>query len=211
MRELQFQVLPPSQRAFWEVLSANADLLKENGYYLAGGTGLALQLGHRESVDFDFFSEKKDTAVKMEQWMQKIPGFRMRGMESDALDAEIGDVKVSFIGSYKYPMIESPVESHGIRIASATDIGLMKLLAITHRATPRDYIDLATLFQGGHPLVELIARSTEKYGKTFNPMISMRALAFLEDLEGEMPVILDTELASRWKDIVHEEVRKASK
>jgi hypothetical protein len=205
MPELHLATLPPAQRSLWEVLAAHA--LRESGYYLAGGTGLALQLGHRQSVDFDFFSQQSSLVERTEAWLKQIPGYVTRDIERETLHAEVTGVKVSFIGAYKYSLVEPAVEGGGIPIAGLQDIGLIKLLAVTHRATPRDYIDLAALFQHGCSLSQLVEASTRKFGATFNPMVPIRALTAFEDIEGEMPIVLDDTLGLSWKETLRAAVR----
>jgi hypothetical protein len=207
MPELHLSILPPPQRTLWDVLVSQADGLRDGDYYLAGGTGLALQLGHRQSVDFDFFSQQPGLVEGTEAWLQQIPGYLTRDLERDTLHAEVAGVKLSFIGAYKYPLVAPTVDAGGIRIAAPLDIGLMKLLAITHRATPRDYLDLAALLRSGWSLPALLGASTRKYGVGFNPMVSLRALTAFDDLEGELPTVLDETLASTWKETLRQAVR----
>lgn len=207
MSELHLSILPEAQRLVWDVLTEHASHFHESDYYLAGGTALALQLGHRQSVDFDFFSQKASLADLTEAWLQPISGFHIRDIDRDTLHADIDSVKLSFIGAYKYPLIEEPLVFQGIRLAGVLDIALMKLLAISHRATPRDYIDLAAILQRGHSLADLLAACTRKYGPTFNTMIPLRALTSFGDLEEEMPVLLQENLAATWPDIIRQAVR----
>ncbi len=98
----------------------------------------------------------------------------------------------------------------GIPVAHLADIGLMKLLAITHRATLRDYIDLAALFQERIVLKELLTAGKRKYGGNFNPMIYLRALVSFEDLDQEMPVMIDKNLESSWQSILREAVKRTA-
>ncbi len=211
MPELQFSILPAVQQELWKALTNQASMLRDGGWYLAGGTALALQLGHRRSVDFDFFSTKQGEAPGVVQWLEPMPGFFLRECDRDTIHAEIDGVKLSFIGAYRYPLLEKPLESKEMQLASLTDIGLMKLLAISHRAAPRDYIDIAAIIQAGGSLKNLLALSKEKYGNSFNPMIPLRALTSFDDLEGETPVILDPHLASSWKEIIKEAVKELAR
>lgn len=208
MPDLHFDILPAEQRTLWDVLLERAAFLRENDYYLAGGTALALQLGHRQSVDFDFFSQKPDRAAETQKELQKIPGYVTREIDRQTIHADVSGVKLSFIGNYVYPLLHGPLESQGIQIADILDIALMKLVAISHRATPRDYIDLAAILRSGHSLSDLLSASKQKYGDSFNTMIPLRALTSFDDLEGEMPILLDKSLASSWQEILRQAVRK---
>jgi hypothetical protein len=80
-------------------------------------------------------------------------------------------LKVSLIGTYKYPLVEKLIAIDRIRLAGILDIGLMKILAITHRATLRDYIDLAAIIRDHIPLPRLLEASKQKYGPNFNILV----------------------------------------
>ena len=86
----------------------------------------------------------------------------------------------------------------------------MKLLAITHRATLRDYLDLAAILRDRVSLRKLIQLSPKKYGRHFNPPISLKALVSFEDVDQEMPVLLDKKLGREWRDILKRAVKQAS-
>ena len=189
------------------MLSKGANVLKRSGFYLAGGTALALQLGHRQSVDFDFFSEEKQCSQTIINWLEEIPDLMVRDVNADTLHVEINAVKLSFIGGYRYPRVKDLVWVDGIGIADIVDIGLMKFLAITHRATVRDYIDIAAIFKKAVSLTELISLCEQKYGKRFTPMIFLRGLVSFEDLDNEMPRVFDNSLKRRWKIILRSAVK----
>ena len=208
--DFHFEVLPAPQRKLWKRLAAESFRLECLGYYLAGGTALALQTGHRRSMDFDFFSRKKNTAEEICELLERFSGYTVREMNADTLHAEIGGVKVSFIGAYRYLPVGKFVELDKIRLASVADIGLMKLLAITHRATLRDYMDLAAIVRDHVPLDQLLKKCREKYGKTFNVLLPLRALASFEDLDPETPLMLDKSLVRSWRSILKEAVKKAA-
>jgi predicted nucleotidyltransferase component of viral defense system len=114
-------------------------------FYLAGGTGLALQLGHRDSVDFDFFTTKNFATGKLYEKIKKI--FSKHKIlkvqeEKNTLTVFIDDnIKISFF-SYPYKLIGKPLNEENFKIASIEDIAIMKLAAIVSRATNKDYIDL---------------------------------------------------------------------
>lgn len=210
MPDLRFEVLPPGQKNLWAALSSHAVALAEGGYYLAGGTALALQLGHRESVDFDFFSMKVSQSESTVAWVQQLPQWTLRDRDPDTVHGQAGDAKISFIGAYKYPLVGEPFVADGITLAPIADIALMKLLAITHRAVIRDYIDLAIILRERHSLPELLGMMDAKYGNPPDRMLVLRALATFEDLDPEMPLMLDTKLKGKWKDILRAEVKRVA-
>lgn len=210
MPEFHFSILPLSQAVAWNVFSASSKKLQENGLYLAGGTALALQIGHRQSIDFDFFSQKRGLRSKIYDWLESCPDFIVRDMDENTLHAELKKIKVSFIGNFRYPLIQKPVRFEGVTLASIADIGLMKLLAITHRATLRDYIDLAAILRT-FALQKLLKLSRKKYGPRFNLMIPLKALVSFEDLDEEMPILLDKRLKKNWREILKKSVKEVSR
>lgn len=118
-------------------------LLKK--FYLAGGTALSLQLGHRKSIDLDFFSAqfpdveiiKQNLAPYHPVIIQEAPG---------TLDVLIDDVKVSFL-EYRYSMLEPTTEYEGVPLASIIDIACMKISAVSSRGSKKDFIDLYKILQ----------------------------------------------------------------
>lgn len=125
-------------------------LLKEakvlKNFYLAGRTGLALQLQHRTSVDLDFFSSKKFNLHTLIQKLKKTESFSLEREEEDTLIVFINKVKVSFF-VYDYPLLYSPKKIEGISVADARDIGCMKISAISSRGSKKDFVDLFFICQ----------------------------------------------------------------
>ena len=83
----------------------------------------------------------------------------------------------------------------------------MKLLALTHRATVRDYIDLAAILKSGISLEHLLKIAPKKYGRSVDPMMFVRALVSFDDLDYEMPSMFDLTLKKRWKFLLKEAVK----
>src|SRR3989344_5264028 len=131
-------------------------------FYLAGGTALALQIGHRVSVDFDFYTEKDFGTEDMYERVQKVFGQVSRTQESQNTLAIVvqDDVRISFM-KYRYPLIDACVETEYLRLASITDIGCMKLSAIVSRCELKDYVDLFFILKK-LPLAALIISLVEK-------------------------------------------------
>lgn len=195
-------ILPVSQRKLWSLFQRQAEALSRFGYYLAGGTALTLQIGHRRSVDFDFFSRRLGIARDTLNWINKFSNPVVREMDPNTLHLDIQGVKVSFIGAYKYRCVQKCVTQGKIPLAGMKDIGTMKLLAITHRAVLRDYVDLAAIIRNHIALSDLLKASLKKYGKSFNALIPLKALVSFEDLEPEMPHLFDLDLKKNWKKIL---------
>ncbi len=114
-------------------------------FYLAGGTGLALQIGHRDSIDFDFFTRKTiDTVDLYERLVLIFAGHRIDKIQEEKNTLSVfidGNIKLSFF-AYRYPLLEASIEEPFLSIASIVDIACMKLSAIVSRSTNKDYIDL---------------------------------------------------------------------
>ncbi len=204
------EVLPPQQHQLWRKLQSHATLLHPLGFYLAGGTALALHVGHRQSLDFDFFSQQPIVAEPVLKWLQEFPDFLVRETDANTVHADIAGVKVSFIGNYKYPLVAECTTVEEISVAGILDIALMKLLAITHRATVRDYLDLAVIIRNHVPLPKLLKTYPQKYGAHFNALILLKALVSFQDLDQEMPVLLDKKLGSSWQEILTQAVREVA-
>lgn len=141
-------------------LSTRSDITKH--FYLAGGTGLALQLGHRSSVDIDLFtpdhfnSELYTTAITER-------GGRVIQAEEGGVHGVVSGVKVSFL-LYPYKMLQPLQSFHGIHIASIADIAAMKAVAISQRGDKKDFFDMYEILKEmpPHDLKNLFL---EKFGE----------------------------------------------
>ncbi len=205
--KLYLDVLPKPQLQVWHFLRQHARVLRQWHFYLAGGTALALQLGHRQSVDFDFFSKEGGHTEALLAWLEQAPKSIVREVNQNTVHAEISGVKVSFIGGYRYSRVNALCIADGLDLADIVEIGLMKILAITHRATVRDYIDLAAILKNHVTLGRLMRQCKKKYGKRFNELLPLRALVSFEDLDMEMPKMFDTQLKKSWKMILRQAVK----
>ncbi|OGJ67415.1 hypothetical protein A3B61_00600 [Candidatus Peribacteria bacterium RIFCSPLOWO2_01_FULL_53_10] len=202
-------ILPEAQQRLWRHLTEEADWLQSAKWYLAGGTGLALQLGHRLSVDFDFFSANPGVQGIADH-LRKMGALTLMSEDSHTLYCTVDGVKMSFIANYPPPLLHAPLQEGHVDIASVWDIALMKLIAVVQRAALRDYIDLAQILRGEIRLGALLDAGPQKYGDRWNPMIVLRALTTFHDLEGEIPKVLDTVLAGTWQQILREAVKKTA-
>jgi hypothetical protein len=121
----------------------NHDFIQD--FYLAGGTALALQIGHRISTDLDWFSETNHLKVSQREHIQEVltPGGKLETVsEQDGmLYTRLNDTDTSFIYQH-HSLLEPTVDYQEIRLANPIDIGLMKLAAITSRGTRRDFVDI---------------------------------------------------------------------
>lgn len=153
-------------------------------FYLAGGTALALQIGHRRSVDLDFFSTTDDIPTIRPMLEKALAPFHATLADSawGNLVYLANDVRVGFYG-YSYPLVAPLVETEGIRIASVRDIALMKLDALLSRAARKDFYDLYFICQKV-PLREVLDLAPQKYPsvRDFEAQVVKR-LVFFENAE----------------------------
>ncbi len=158
--------------------------------YLAGGTGLALRLGHRLSVNLDFFKAELVNEESLLQRLQQMPNFSLVERGPHTIHAVIGGVKVSFLG-YPYPLLFPFERFLEVPIADPRDIAAMKITAIASRGTKRDFVDLyAAGSQFG--LEVLLEHFGKKYARVgYNRMHILKSLTFFDDAEKDpMPHML---------------------
>lgn len=177
-------------------------------FYLAGGTGLALQLGHRRSVDLDFFlSEDFDVEFVVQQ-IQGLRQFALVSKSPGTIYANIGATKVSFI-AYVYPILFPLQRFHSADVADPRDISCMKLSAIASRGTKRDFIDLYVLAQR-YGLEQLLTWFQNKYSQAHYSMVHvLKSLAYFEDAERDpMPDML---IGLSWPEVREYFTRQVTK
>ncbi len=170
-------------------------------YYLAGGTGLALHLGHRFSVDFDFFSPFSNATRQDERAILRTllddPSLEITFDKDMTFVATWREVGLSFFCLPLYPLVQPLYQIDGVPVASLAEIGAMKLAAIIDRGTRKDLVDLYYILQHV-PLDELFEVASVKYARVRTFAISAtRALGYFDDAEAlPMPRMLDR---TTWK------------
>ena len=166
----------------------DASLLDQ--FYLAGGTGLALQLGHRRSHDLDFFASDLFNEEILIQRVQKIESFLLTTKAPHTIHATIRGTKLTFLG-YTYPLLFPTVHFLGIAIADPRDIACMKISAIASRGTKRDFVDLYVSAKR-FGLADLFRLFERKYEQArYQKIHLLKSLTFFEDAEKDpMPHML---------------------
>jgi len=153
-------------------------------FYLAGGTALALQLGHRSSVDFDYFANKDiDTNKVLSEIKVVFKGHKILKVreEENTLMVLIDEgILLSFFG-YKYKLIKSLIKEEYFNLASIEDIGCMKFSAIIGRKSNKDYIDLYYILQG-IKLRKLLESAGRKFPEIDTNLI-IKNLVYFKDIE----------------------------
>lgn len=165
-------------------------------FYLVGETALALQIGHRLSVDLDFFGDCDLEELEITNILNRFDRVRIIKKSENILIYTVGSIKVDFV-NYHYKWLSEPIVEDGIKLASMQDIGAMKLNAIAGRGSKKDFIDLHFLLER-FSLRELIDFYKEKYpdGSEF---LVLKSLNYFEDAElQEMPKML---IPVGWEEI----------
>lgn len=155
-------------------------------FYLAGGTGLALHFGHRDSIDFDFFTGQPIDTQKLFETLRAI--FKDHALtkiqeERNTLSVIVDEhIKMSFF-TFPYPLLKEPINEEHLRIASVEDIACMKLSAITGRATNKDYIDLYYILQN-LPLPHVLELARQKF-PSLDTNLVLKSLVYFDDISHE--------------------------
>ncbi len=153
-------------------------------FYLFGGTALALQIGHRISVDFDLFINERLPARILEDAKRILKGHAVAQTyrAPEQLNITADGVKMTFF-SYQYPTIEPFVFFHSVPLASITEIAAMKAHAIGQRLAYKDYVDWYVMLKDGHvTLDEVIGLCEKKFGPDFSSRLFLGHLASFSDI-----------------------------
>ncbi|HWG22262.1 MAG TPA: nucleotidyl transferase AbiEii/AbiGii toxin family protein [Terracidiphilus sp.] len=181
------EVIPASTESTLHALE-ETHLLE--GFYLAGGTGLALQFGHRLSLDLDFFSPEHFEEDAFLQRLHGLHGFALASKAPYTLHAIVETTKVSFLG-FAYPML-FPLRSFlSTPVADPRDIACMKVSAIAARGTKRDFIDIYLAAQR-YGLDEILRMFEKKFAQSnYSTVHLLKSLTFFADAEKDpMPHML---------------------
>lgn len=169
-------------------------------FYLAGGTALALQIGHRLSIDLDFFSPTEDIPsirAELENALNPLQAIHASSAWGNLIYIAHG-VRMGFYG-YGFPLVAPLVKTDGLRLASIEDIALMKLDAMLSRASRKDFYDLYFICQK-IPLPEIFKQANVKYPsvRDFESQTTKR-LVFFENAEQETDPVLLHEV--KWGEV----------
>jgi hypothetical protein len=150
-------------------------------FYLVGGTALALQLGHRNSIDIDLFTKNDFTPESLLKFLERGFSIQPSFATKNTLLSIINTIKVDFI-THAYPLVLPPITEEGITFLSLQDIAAMKLNAISNSGKRlKDFIDVYFLLEH-FSLSEMIEFYTIKYPR-FNPLIALKAINYFEDID----------------------------
>lgn len=196
---LSLQTVDPDTLELLKRFFANPEL---KDVRLVGGTALALQYGHRKSVDLDFFGtlpEDKELLIDIARTLGDIQVINQTRM---ILQLIVNQVKVDFVDYSRYLWIDEPINGDGFVLASDCDIAAMKVNAIIGRGTRKDFIDLYVLLQH-YSLKEIMNFYRQKYPE-FSEYRALLSMTYFEDAEmQDMPqMFIDTSWEDMKKNIV---------
>ena len=200
--EPRLDVLPPAQRRLWSELSEVPD-----HFVLYGGTAIALHLGHRQSVDFDFFGTGDFDPDVLLRALSFLEGGEVMQREAGTLTCLVdrgGPVQVSFFAVPGLRRVESPrlAADINLKVASLVDLAGTKASVIQKRAEVRDYIDMAALIGLGIGLPLALAAAQVIYGPLFNPQITLKALSYYGDGDlATLPLAVKHQLQDAAQDV----------
>jgi hypothetical protein len=154
-------------------------------FYLVGGTALAIQLNHRNSIDIDLFTHQEFENEKIISYVNdNISNFDTLYNFKNTVIGFVNKVKVDFI-THNYPLVNPPITEEGITFLSLQDIAAMKLNAISNSGKRlKDFIDIYFLLEH-FSLHQMIEFYTIKY-PNFNPLIPLRAVGYFDDIDPEI-------------------------
>jgi hypothetical protein len=193
---IHLEILPAPQRAFWD---EDAQHLP-GGWVLYGGTAVALHLGHRRSLDFDFFSAAPLDRRELRRHCPAVGAAKTLQDEPETLTVvaeRAGEpLKLSFFGGITFGRVDEPMRIAGRpSIASRLDLLGTKLATVTQRIEPRDYLDIAALLASGLTINDGVAALLALYGNQASGLQSIKTIAWFKD--GGLDTLLPTEIKDR--------------
>ncbi|MFZ4483498.1 MAG: nucleotidyl transferase AbiEii/AbiGii toxin family protein [Chthoniobacterales bacterium] len=175
----RLDILPAPQAAIWRELAP----LRHPGFVLYGGTAIALRLGHRHSVDFDFFTSLPLDRAALKRSLPWLASAAVLQDEPESLTVlSPGGVKVSFFGGLEVGRVGEPeVSEDGVVVAaSLEDLLAFKLKLVVQRVEAKDYLDVAAILRSGLSLERGLAAAEVLFAPDLPPMVVLKALTYFE-------------------------------
>jgi predicted nucleotidyltransferase component of viral defense system len=209
---LKFEILPSATKRAFEQCQNLLFLSKD--WYLAGGTALALQVGHRQSVDLDFFTPLKEFDEDfIDREMFKTGKWELTYREKGTVYGKFYGAKMSFIAYPFFRPAKKKIKVGHVNVLSAEDIAVMKIIAISQRGRKRDFFDLFWYCKNYQPLEAVLRRVSKQYPEqkhNFNHVV--KSLVYFEDAEDDiMPAIFFRVGWTEVKRFFEKEVRNLAK
>ena len=208
MLYLEKKYIPPPALAILSQLQKDNTL---DDFFLVGGTALALQLGHRLSVDIDLFIDKPFDTQQLLSHLSTTYGFQASTIFNNTLLGFIETTKVDFV-AHQYPLVNDLILLEGLRFASIEDIAAMKLNAIVHSGQRlKDFWDIYFLLEK-MPLSQMLECYQTKYVAS-NPIIALKALSYFDDINHALdkPTILRKVIFSQLKKRIYQAIEKPNR
>jgi len=192
------EALAPAQK---KTLEQIASFATRRGFYLGGGTAVALHLGHRRSIDFDWFIQKPlgDPMLLAQHMRSRAIDFTTSYVEAGTLHGFLSGVRFSFL-EYPYNLLSPLVKlkDFDCSVASLDDLACMKLSALAQRGSKKDFVDIYAMALKHHPLPDILSLYKRKYGVEDMSHV-LYGLAYFDDADKErMPRML---WKTDWKTI----------
>lgn len=178
----RLDILPAAQKDLWPDLAQTP-----SHFVLYGGTAIALRLGHRQSVDFDFFSPTSFEPRSLIEAVPYLRGSEVRRTGPNDLTVTVdrgGPIQLQFFGNFDLGQVAAAeiAEGPGIQVASLLDLGGMKAAVVTQRAEVKDYLDIfALMTKAKLSLPQMLAAGVIIYGNEFTPLDSLKAISYHDD------------------------------
>lgn len=175
---------------------------------MAGGTALALQLGHRQSIDLDWFSGQDFSNEKIKKNLVLLGNFKLISEENGTIHGALDEIRVSFL-HYGYNLLFPLIKFENINLADERDIAAMKIDAVSSRGSKKDFIDLYYLFKK-YSLAELIGFFEKKYKNIeYNKLHILKSLSYFDDAESDpTPVMVQDIEWGAIKKVIVDKVKK---
>jgi len=200
---LSLRSIEPHTLELLRKLSANPLLSSAR---LVGGTSLALQYGHRQSIDLDFFSHDPFDQNALSESLHQLGELTILNRTKNILQTRIDGVLVDFVDYRCYDWIDDVVAEEGISLASPIDIAAMKINAVIGRGTRKDFIDLYVLLNH-YSIHEIMSFYHRKY-PDYSEYQALKSLTYFEDAESyPMPVMLIDDTWDNMKETIIQAVK----
>lgn len=184
---LHFETIEPATLELLRTLQDSA-LLKD--CRLVGGTSLALQIGHRKSIDLDFFGYVDAMPEELEDELRQYGNLQVRKNSGNIHLFVLNGIHVDIV-NFPFPWQKDLIFEDGLRLAHIEDIAAMKITAIIGRGTKKDFIDIATLLET-YSLKQLLSFYEAKYPNA-SSFMALKSLSYFEDAEMQpMPYMFST-------------------
>ena len=187
---MYYKALNKETKKIWD----KCDFARDD-FYLAGGTALALQIGHRLSIDLDFFSPRPIKKILLAKIEEKLGPVSVLVNTKNELTVTAGGIKITFL-HYPFILKHKTIETNIVPLASIADIASMKAYTIGRRRSFKDYVDIYFILSKEYvTLGTLIYDAKEKYGHGFNDRLFCEQLTSPNDLDDEDIIWLEQEVS----------------